>query len=68
MSSFIQDQNKPQRELYASNGNIAADQVKGEDVAASGTQTKDVQQQLLLPKSQSIRSATEKLKWKFLGW
>ena len=67
MSSFIQDQNKPQRELYASNGNIATDQVKGEDSAASGTQTKDCQQQLL-PKSQSIKSATEKLKWKFLGW
>ena len=31
-------------------------------------QQQQQQQQQVLPRTQSIRSATEKLKWKFLGW
>ena len=69
-----QTNNKPQNELYAtSNATTAtatATPVRSDSDVAGENHTKDTtqQHQQQPPKSQSIRSTTEKLKWKFLGW
>jgi len=55
-----------QQELYASNSN----QVRS-DVDDEANETKDTTTNIqppLTPKIQPIKSATERLKWKFLGW
>jgi len=82
MSHYMGD-TKPQNELYDTNNstdfhpatrnnystiptsNPAVEVSQYDENQPSGpNQTKETQ----LPKSQTIRSATEKLKWKFLGW
>ena len=73
MSSYIQDPGKPQNELYSSNSERKiTTEVRTEPETPDsppGNQTKDnSQHQQLAPKTQSIRTTTEKLKWKFLGW
>ena len=81
MSHYMGD-TKPQNELYDTTNstdfhpatrnnystiptsNPAVEVSQYDDQPAGPNQTKETQ----LPKSQTIRSATEKLKWKFLGW
>jgi len=82
MSHYMGD-TKPQNELYdttnstdfhpVTRNNYSTIQTSNpvvevaseyDDKTSEPNQTKETQ----LPKSQTIRSATEKLKWKFLGW
>ena len=74
MSSYIQEPGKPHNELYSSSNserNVTTEVRNHLETldTSSGNQTKDnTQQQQLPPKTQSIKTTTEKLKWKFLGW
>jgi len=74
MSSYIQEPGKPHNELYSSSNserNVTTEVRNHLETldSSSGNQTKDnSQQQQLPPKTQSIKTTTEKLKWKFLGW
>ena len=74
MSSYIQEPGKPHNELYSSPNserNVTTEVRNHLETLDSSpeNQTKDnSQQQQLPPKTQSIKTTTEKLKWKFLGW
>lgn len=75
MSSYIQEPGKPHNELYSSNSERSiTTEVRNHPEtpdSSQGNQTKDNSQQQQLPpktQTQSIKSTTDKLKWKFLGW